>query len=190
MILHYLGLFIIFLSFTYCAPGSESLSQSSQSGRIVASPTPPSNNRVFEEQSPDLQILSSEKVPCGESEYKVERVNNILRKAFDVRIVNTSSGAKQTIQMPNQSEYNGFALNWAKATERGFELSIEWGTRIHHDMKFSFACRDSRFILAAIKHDTFDSHFPEDTKKYRTRKPAAKHDMPFEKFVITDFMVD
>jgi hypothetical protein len=164
-----------------------SLAAFGQSGPPVPSPK---DNKASAERAPDLQILSSEKIKCGESEYELQTVNNIGHKTFDVRLVHAGTGETASIPMPTSDEYGNFALNWAKATKQGFELSIEWGTRIYHEMSFGFTCQKGRFVLAGIKHETFDRHFPEDANRYRTRKPAVRPNLPFEKFEIKDFMVD
>jgi hypothetical protein len=190
MTLQCLGLLIIFGCLNACSTSPDSIPQSAKAGGIVASPTPRIDDKEAKEEDPSFQIISSEKVRCGKNEFELNEVNNIKRQADDVEVINSSSGAKLTARMPTSSEYGNFSLRWAKATKRGFELEISWGTRIYHHVKFDFACQHGRFILSAIKHDTFDSHFPEDIKRYRTRRPPVRPNLTFEKFVITDFMVD
>jgi hypothetical protein len=141
------------------------------------------------EPSPELQIRQLERVRCNETIYDLQQVNNMTRQRTEVRLVRLD-GAAVTIDMPTQDDYNGFSLEDAKKTQKGFEIAVEWGSRIFHHLRFNFVCRDRGFALTKVVHDTFDKHFPEDTKRYRSRTSAVHPEVPFENFVVTRYMVE
>jgi len=50
----------------------------------------------------------------------------------DANYVNIVRGdtVSHSIKLPTGAERNGFALDWAKKTKRGFQIQIEYGSRI------------------------------------------------------------
>lgn len=154
------------------------------------SPTPPTVEKPVVGPTPNQQIMTSEMVRCSRVVYDLQNVNNISRQADDVRLVKPDGPITNNINMPSVNLFQGFALNWAKKIPGGFQISIEWGTRIYHEMRFDFVCKRSGFFLTKIRHENFDKHFPEDSKRYRVRTVRVKPNLPLEKFVITDYMVD
>ena len=92
-----------------------------------------------------------------------------------------------SIKLPNGVERNGFGFDWAKKTKRGFEIQIEYGSRIFYGKGFIFTCRRHRFYLTRIKVDSFDRHNPE---KWSRKVVRVQPNLPLEKFSITDFMLE
>jgi len=133
---------------------------------------------------------TSAKVICGKTQYDLLQVESVERQASDVKLVRDDSTVVKVIQMPNQSEYQGFAIDWVKPSKNGFQISIEWGTRIFHHIDFDFDCKKTGFYLSTITHETFDKHYPENEKLYKTRIKKIIPLLPIEKFAVRNFMID
>lgn len=120
---------------------------------------------------------------CGDSVFTlaVEKKN----ESKQVILIENGTTIKK-INLPTQFEVNGFALNWAKGTKVGFEISVEYGSRIYYQKDFSFVCRQNSFYLDEVKITTFDKHDPENswTESIEPVTPA----LPLEKFQIADFI--
>ena len=90
-----------------------------------------------------------------------------------------------SIRIFTDSERNGFALDEAKTTKTGFEISVEYGSVIFYHKRFVFICKQHRFYLTRVLVDSFNKHNPKHWwKKSVTVKPA----LPLEKFHLDDFM--
>jgi len=92
-----------------------------------------------------------------------------------------------TIKLLTDRERNGFALNWAKKTKGGFEIAVEYGSRIYYAKRFMFICRDHEFYLSKIGVESFDKQNPE---KWSRKVIRVRPNVPLEKFSITDFMLE
>ncbi|MFN2513973.1 MAG: hypothetical protein ABR568_21475, partial [Pyrinomonadaceae bacterium] len=92
-----------------------------------------------------------------------------------------------TIKLPTGIERNGFGFNWVKKTKEGFEIGIEYGSVIYYGKRFIFICRHHEFYLSKIRVDSFDRHNPE---RWRWKVIRVQPNLPLEKFLITDFMVE
>ena len=92
-----------------------------------------------------------------------------------------------TIKLLSDSERNGFGFNGAKKNKDGFELSIEYGSRIYYEKTFIFICRHHRFYLSKIAVESFDKHNPE---KWTRKVVRVRPNVPLEKFSLTDFMLE
>jgi hypothetical protein len=93
----------------------------------------------------------------------------------------------KTIRLPTGIERNGFGFNWAKKTKEGFEISVEYGSRYYYGKRFNFICKRHEFYLSKIIVDSFDKAHPE---KWNTKVIRVKPNVPLERFVITDFMLE
>jgi hypothetical protein len=140
--------------------------------------------KIQEETSDDKDIISTATLKCGDKIFDLV----VEYKDDDSKIVNIKEGdtITKTINLPNQSEVNGFSLNWAKETKEGFEISIEYGSRLYYQKDFGFICKQNNFYLSEVKIATFDKHNPESSWKERSR--IIKPELPLEKFLITDFL--
>ena len=92
-----------------------------------------------------------------------------------------------TIKLPTDIERNGFALDGVKKTKDGFEIAIEYGSRIFYGKRFIFICREHKFQLSKIEVDSFDRGNPE---KWSKRTIKVEPNLPLEKFSIDDFMLE
>jgi hypothetical protein len=103
--------------------------------------------------------------------------------------VNIVQGGKalRSIRLPTDAERNGFGFNWARKTKEGFEVSVEYGSRYYYGKRFNFICKRHRFYLSKVIVDSFDKNKP---KKWRKRVIRVKPNLPLEKFLIDDFMLE
>jgi hypothetical protein len=151
------------------------------SGQIIA-------NNVKEnlgETNESEEIISTSKLKCGNTHFNLKVFYK--NKRTNIAISNSDVIVK-TINLPNQSEFNGFSLNWAKNTNNGFEISIEYGSRYYYEKQFNFVCKQEKFYLDKVKTNTFDKNDPEKTGEVFTK--LIKPELNLEKFTITDFMKD
>ena len=91
------------------------------------------------------------------------------------------------IKLLSDSERNGYGFNGAKKTKDGFELSIEYGSRIYYGKTFIFICRHHKFYLSKIAVESFDKHNPE---KWSRKVVRVRPNVALEKFLLTDFMLE
>ena len=92
-----------------------------------------------------------------------------------------------TIKLPTDATRNGFALDELKKTKAGFEILVEYGSRIFYSKRFIFECKRHRFYLTRIKVESFDKQNPQ---KYQQKVIVVQPNVPVEKFVIEDFMLE
>jgi hypothetical protein len=139
-----------------------------------------------EETNYNEDIISTTNLKCGDKifvlmvEYEDDNSKSINIKEGDTII--------KKIKLPGQSDVNGFSLNWARETKEGFEISIEYGSRIYYQKEFSFICKQNNFYLSKLKIITFDKHNPETSGEAINK--IIKPELPVEKFLISDFLVD
>jgi hypothetical protein len=91
----------------------------------------------------------------------------------------------QTIKLLTEIEQPGFGFDGAKKTKNGFEISIEYGSRIFYGKTFIFICRQHKFYLSKIKVESFDRQNPE---KWSRKVIRVWPNVPLEKFSVTDFI--
>ena len=93
------------------------------------------------------------------------------------------------IEIPTQEIIQGFAVNWIKATEKGFEISIEYGGSSRYYQKdFRFYFDDENFVLKEILVDTFDKRNPEDEKSYTKNTDTLDVPIKVKDFKIVDYL--
>ena len=90
-----------------------------------------------------------------------------------------------TIKLLTEIELPGFGFDGAKKTKDGFEISIEYGTRIFYAKTFIFICRQHKFYLSKIRVESFDRHNPA---KWKRKIIILRPNLPLEKFSITAFI--
>ncbi len=124
---------------------------------------------------------------CAEaSDYCLKVVEDAEREAKNINLV-IGSNVKSIIKLPSPSDINGYALNWAKKTDNGFEVSIEYGSRNYFNKSFEFVKKDETFYLTEIKVKSFDKQNPEKVEKKTVKiQPSVSVD----KFNIEDYMND
>ena len=139
--------------------------------------------KIQEKTNDDEDVISKSTLKCDDKAFTlvVEYKNN----SKSVKITEGDTTIK-TINLPNQPDVNGFSLNWAKETKEGFEISIEYGSRLYYQKDFSFICKQNTFYLSKLKITTFDKHDPENS--WKERDTIIKPELPLEKFLINDFI--
>ncbi len=133
-----------------------------------------------------LKSEDSNKFDCSElNGYKVEKDRdnefNLVNIVQDEKIV-------ETLKLPTGLSQNGFALNWAKRTKSGVEISIEYGSRFYYQKNFIFECVNHQLYLTKINITTFDKHNPE--KSWKERKTDVKPKVPLSNFKVTDYITN
>ena len=108
----------------------------------------------------------------------------------DTNAVKIVSGGEvlHTIKLLSDRERNGFAFDGVKKTKEGFELAIEYGTRIFYRKNFIFICKEDKFSLSKIEVDSFDRQNPDKSSKEEVMRVQPR--LPLEKFSITNFMLE
>ncbi len=107
----------------------------------------------------------------------------------DTNSVNIVRGGTvlHTIKLLTEIEVPGFGFDGAKKTRDGFEISIEYGTRIFYAKTFIFTCRQHKFYLSKIRAESFDRQNPA---KWKRKVIRVRPNAPLEKFSITNFMLE
>lgn len=105
-----------------------------------------------------------------------------------IHAVNIVSDATvvHAIKLPTDAEVNGFGFDGVKKTKAGFEIAIQYGTRIFYAKRFIFICKHNRFYLSKITVESFDRQNPE---KWSRKVITVRPNVPLEKFSITDFIL-
>lgn len=147
------------------------------------------NNSSAAEQShvdrPNIDDQGSKILDCDDPNgYSVEEGTDPGTNS--VKIVRGGT-VLHTIKLPTGVELNGFGFNWAKKTKEGFEIAIEYGSRIYYGKRFIFICKHHKFYLSKISVDSFDRRNPE---KWSKKVIRVQPNLPLEKFSITDFMLE
>jgi len=134
---------------------------------------------------PSINDDGSKTSSCDDPKgYSVEE--GIEPRTHSVKIVRGGT-VLHTIKLLTDEERNGFGFNGAKKTKEGFEISIEYGSRIYYGKRFIFICKHHKFYLSKISVESFDRHNPESWNKKVIR---VRPNVPLEKFLITDFMLE
>ncbi|PWG78088.1 hypothetical protein [Pararcticibacter amylolyticus] len=89
------------------------------------------------------------------------------------------------LALPSQDDYMGFSVNWIKKTSAGFQLSIEYGSRIYYRKDFNFYYINDHFYLTGVRTERFDKSKDE---KGKTQFKSFKPPIPIENVIITDYM--
>ena len=131
---------------------------------------------------PDVKRSHKNLKPSVCANYDVEEAPDIN----SVRVVSRGH-VVHTIKLLTDRERNGFAFDGVKKTQAGFELAIEYGSRIFYRKNFIFICRRGQFYLSRIGVDSFDRQNPD---KWSKKVIKVQPNVPLEKFSITDFMLE
>ena len=116
-------------------------------------------------------------------EFKIidlEDIENSYRK-----IILKHNDIEYNLCLLNQDDFNGFAIDWIKENKQGFEISIEYGSRIYKNKNFYFVFKNNNFYLNKIKLSEFDKFYPEKFK-YKTIK--FNKQIQFNEFNMLDYI--
>ena len=108
------------------------------------------------------------------------------------RILNVVAGdeIKVAIKVPTDSDAQGFSLVSTEKTKEGFEITIEYGSRIYYRKQFNFICKEGNFYLYQVKVENFDKHDPENMAKWDRKEQKIKPNLPIEKFSIFEYLAN
>ena len=136
-------------------------------------------------QNPNTAVTALSKPPdCASNGYSVaETVKG------EARYVEIKQGDRVlgSIRIFTGAERNGFALDEAKTTKTGFEISVEYGSRYFYHKRFVFICKQHRFYLTRVFVDSFDKH---NTQHWWKKVVRVKPALPLERFLLDDFMLE
>jgi hypothetical protein len=115
---------------------------------------------------------------------------DIILNNSDDRILLVQKGrvTQSKIDILSQEGRNsvfGFAVNWIKEIDNGFEISIEYGSRMYHHKDFQFIYENNTFYLKKIKITTFDKFHPE---KFYDTIEVLKKPLNIDDFNMKDFI--
>ncbi len=137
-----------------------------------------------EKTNTDEDVISTTTIMCGDKVFALV----VEYEDDDSKSVNIKEGNTiiKKINLPRQLDVNGFSLRWARETKEGFEIAIDYGSRLYYHKNFSFICKQNNFYLSEVKISTFDKHNHENSwKKYSN---AIKPNLPLEEFSVTDYI--
>lgn len=168
-----------------CSTHSSPITAESHNERPRVSATNSSAVGESHVERPGIDNKSSKTLNCDDPKgYSVEE--GIEPGTHPVNIVRDGR-VLHTIKLPTGLDVNGFGFDGAKKTKEGFEIAIEYGSRIYYGKRFIFICRRHQFYLSKIRVDSFDRHNPE---KWSRKVIRVQPNLPLEKFSITDFMLE
>lgn len=108
--------------------------------------------------------------------YQVLRVRNLSTDQQSLRILQ-GVHLLHRLALPRQADWPGFALNWIRPTPKGFDCSIEYGSRIYTERNFSFVYAQHTFYLRRIQTTRFDKAAPNRvTSRQQLLRPGVRLD--------------
>jgi len=132
---------------------------------------------------PGIDDKGSKSLDCNDPKaYSLEE--GTIPDTDSVNIVRDGT-VLHTIKLLTERDVPGFSFDGAKKAKRGFEISIEYGTRIYYQKTFVFLCRQHKFYLSKIRVESFDKRNPE---KWSRKVVSVQPNVRLEKFSVTDFM--
>jgi hypothetical protein len=153
---------------------------------FVVGPSACNAQRLAAVQNPKTAVRNPSKpVDCAAPNgYSVAETLKAEARYVDIKQGDMVLGS---IRIFSDAERNGFALDEAKTTKTGFEISVEYGSRYFYHKRFVFICKQHRFYLTRVFVDSFDKHNPEHWSKKAMRVRPA---LPLERFLLDDFMLE
>lgn len=122
---------------------------------------------------------------CGGKDYRVMRID--LEKGGEAVTMFKGADEVRTELLPGQGDIKKFKLDPLRKTDKGFEMSMEYGGRYYHSRRFEFECGDGGFRLVKMKSDRFDTNNPARISKKNT---LVKPSVPFERFGLRLYLID
>jgi hypothetical protein len=135
-----------------------------------------------EKTNEENDVISATIIKCGDKEFNLLVMNKSQKKYVNLL---ENNAIIKTINLPRQPDVNGFSLRWAREAKGGFEIAIDYGSRLYYHKNFSFICKQNNFYLSEVKITTFDKHNPETLEEYTN---TIKPNLPLEKFSVTDYI--
>ena len=152
---------------------------------FVVSLSPCNSQELAAVQNPHTTVTAPPKrVDCAPNGYSVAETLKGEARYVDIKQGDMVLGS---IRIFSDAERNGFALDQAKTTKTGFEISVEYGSRYFYHKRFVFICKQHSFYLTRVFVNSFDKHNPEHWWKKAMRVRPA---LPLERFLLDDFMLE
>lgn len=126
------------------------------------------SSRVESYQSIDLDTIHN--VSILGRRYNVLDVKDSNDDSRQIIIV-SNKNILAKLALPSVDDYMGFSVNWIKKTKLGFQLSLEYGSRIYYQKDFDFEIYNNDVYLTKVKVITFD----KDTTKSEKVKIFKVH---------------
>lgn len=156
------------------------------------------NNKQFIDESiKDTSIVqeknTDEETSYLENDTTVITLNKVNINLLDIRIDSTSKRKLLVyqgkiivgeIEIPTQESIQGFAVNWIRENENGFEISVEYGSRYYRQKDFYFHYEGGVFLLKNILSTSFDKHNAESMNSF-----DKKNDTIFPPVKLNDFNI-
>ena len=168
-----------------CSQNAQTGERNSMEGRPVVSAADPS---VVVTATPDSRVTGAVKIKCKAEELEVQEFRNAGPNRDEIRIVRPGGTILYTLKMPSVDDFQNFGTGPLVPSNDGFDVSVDWGSRIYHEVTFSFACREDELRLSTIKHSTLDKHDPENDAKSANRTISVKPDLSMRDVVVGDFL--
>ncbi|MFV0387340.1 MAG: hypothetical protein ACK5NT_01185 [Pyrinomonadaceae bacterium] len=141
--------------------------------------------------SPETNASPSETASVTPSDTKSDSVSvkiehNEERNADDI-LVFVGSEEVGKIETPSFEDVNDFAVDEAKPNEKGFEFTVEYGSRYKYEKTFFFEKNGQVFSLSSIDVKSFDGANP-DKSSQKTVKIDPQ--VSLDKFEISEYLKD
>ena len=98
-------------------------------------------------------------VACNGEKYRLEVDYDQESKSKFISIFNENKIYKR-VNLPSQLDYSGFSLNGFLKTEKGFVVSVEYGSINYYQKEFYFQCKQNGFNLYQIRTSSFNKIDP------------------------------
>lgn len=98
-------------------------------------------------------------VNCNGEEYRLEVDYDQELKSKYISVFNENKIYKK-VNLPSQLDYSGFSLNGFLKTEKGFVVSVEYGSINYYQKEFYFQCKQNGFNLYQIRTSSFNKRNP------------------------------
>jgi hypothetical protein len=108
------------------------------------------------------------------------------------KILNVVAGdeTRVAIKVPTDSNAQNFSLGSTEKTREGFEITIEYGTRIYYRKRFDFICKGGNFYLYNVRVESFDKFDPAGRENWDRKEIEVKPNLSVEKFSIFDYLAN
>lgn len=132
------------------------------------------------------------------NQYRFDVVENPNRKndsdpviPKDLNIL-VGDEAISKVELPRESEFKNFSLNSIEKTNAGFEIKVDWGDGLNHDViQFNFKCKENHFYLDEVRKESFSTTNPDSGNfldKKESKVTKIEPNLPIEKFVMTEYL--
>lgn len=108
-----------------------------------------------------------------------------MPKLLNIMIGNET---KATIKIPTDSDVNSFSLDSTEKTKKGFEISIQYGTRYYYEKRFDFVCEEGSFYFYKMETEIRDKNHPENWDEPDKKIIQITPKLPIEKFSLFDYL--